>query len=207
MVAGPNTTLGVRLMDFQGSIHAPVFTSVERISAVVSTEVGVVSMNGEAILQMLRDRDVVLNPGADYGKLLTRLEVESLLDGSMFRAEATNLAAGTTILLGAPAQPPREVMDALSRFFAGRREVSAAYVAEAVMPGAGSDPHPVIGIETSGNFGKLAGELGVIIRAVTGPGVIIDLVQVDVGAHDAISQYLLRETKPFYQRKKFLGLF
>src|SRR4051794_26774993 len=42
--------LQIRMIELDGKLHAPIFSSVERISAVVPKEVGFIAMKGDAAL-------------------------------------------------------------------------------------------------------------------------------------------------------------
>lgn len=207
LVADENTSLQIRMIELDGKLHAPIFTSVERISDVVPGDVGFVAMQGEAVLAMLRGKDLVLNPGAEYGKILTAHEVEGLLDGSLFRPEEVPDVGGKQILLGQPKDYPRHITDALSRFFARSRDVKAAYLAHAFVAEVDQAPHTLIGVEAAGDWRKVAADAGVVVREVALPGEIVDFVRLRPSATDTIADYMRRETKPFYVRKKWLGLF
>jgi hypothetical protein len=112
---GEGESIRIRLLEIQGKLHAPVFSSSERIAAVVSEEVGFLAMKGSAVLQMLRGKDVILNPGSDYGKLFPPQEIEAMLDGSIFGSKKLDVG-GQKILLGQPKEYPHRLVDSLSRF-------------------------------------------------------------------------------------------
>lgn len=142
VTAEQSLSFQIRLIDVNGKPHAPIFTSVGRISAVVPNQVGFIAMNGRAALEMLRGKDLVLNPGTEYGKLFTPQEVESVLDGSIFRAgQETLVAGGQEIIVGQPADYPHHIADALGRFFARCPEVRTAYLAHAFMPELDTSAH------------------------------------------------------------------
>ena len=206
-VADENTSFQIRMIEVDGRLHAPIFTSVERISAVVPKEVGFVAMKGEAVFAMLSGKDLVMNPGAEYGKIFTAYEVESIVNGSVFNPQETLDVGGKQILLGQPKDYPRHITDALSRFFARSRDVKAAYVAHAFMADIDQAPHTLIGVEVVGDWRKVVEEAGVVVREVAKAGEIVDFVQLRPQATDTIGDYMQRQTKPFYARKKWLGLF
>jgi hypothetical protein len=207
IVADENTSLQIRMIELDGKLHTPIFTSVERISAVVPQTVGFVAMKGGAVLDMLRGKDLVLNPGSDYGKIFTAPEVESIVDGSIFQPQEEPHVGGKKILLGQPSDYPRHITDALKRFFARSRDVKAAYLAHAFIPDLDQDPHTLIGVEVTGNWRTVVEEAGVVVREVARPGEVVDFVQLHPRATDTIGDYMQRHTQPFYTRKKWLGLF
>lgn len=206
-IAGENASIKIRMIEFDGTLHAPIFTSVERISAVVAAEVGFVAMKGHAVFTMLRGSDLVLNPGAQYGKVFTKHEVESLIDGSLFAPTKRNDIGGKKILLGQPKNYPHHITAALSRLFAKVREIKAAYLAHAFVADIDSEAHTLIGLEVDKDFERVLGDAGVVVREVANKGEIVDFVQVRRGTNEFVSNYMTRETKPFYARKKWFGLF
>ncbi len=206
-VADENTPLQIRMIELEGKLHAPVFTSVERISAVVPKEVGFVAMKGDAMFSMLRGKDLVLNPGAEYGKVFTAHEVEAILTGTIFSPQETPNVGGKKILLGQPNDYPQHITEALGRFFARSRDVKAAYLAHAFISDIDKAPHTLIGVEVARDWRKVVEEAGVVVREVAKPDEIVDFVQVPANATDTIGEYMQRQTTPFYVRKKWLGLF
>jgi hypothetical protein len=207
--AGPvtlthDTPLRLREIELEGAWHFPVFTSVERISAVVPREVGFVGMKGRDLLKMLREKNVILNPGADYGKFLTPQEIEAILDGSIFEPQARpQFAAGQKMLLGEPADYPHHITEPLKRYFATRREVKRAYLAHAWMREVeGEVPHSLIGIVVSGDWEKIIDEAGLVVREVR-PGEPVDMLPIRPGDRSFISSHMQRHMKPFYRRKLF----
>lgn len=207
IVLEENTPLQVRLLDLDGTLHAPVFTSVERISTVAPFELGYVAMAGRAVLTMLRGKPLVMNPGSEYGKIFTPEEVDSILDGSIFDPQERPDVGGKQILLGQPKDYPHHVTEPLRRLLATRREVKAAYLAHAFIADMDKDPHTLIGLDVFGDWQRVIEEVGVVVREVVKPGEIVDLVRLSPNANDTIGRYLQQQTTPFYRRKKWLGIF
>ena len=109
-----DTPLRLRQIEMEGAWHYPVFTSVERISAVMPQTVGFVAMQGRVLLGLLRENNVILNPGSPYGKFLTPHEISGILDGSIFEPQARpQFAPGEEILLGEPADYPHHLVEPL----------------------------------------------------------------------------------------------
>lgn len=205
------TRLNLRLIDFNGSPYAAAFTSVDRIAEAVSEKVGYIGMQGKDLLDMLRGQDIVINPGAAQGKVLTRAEIESILDGSIFRPAETLDVGGKQIVLGQPRVYPRELVEALRRLFARSPGVKAAYLAHAFIPGVDKAPHSIIGVEVepTADSSKIIGDAGLMVRelGVLGDGQVVDFVQVKPDTTDTAASYLRQETVPFYKRKRWFGLF
>lgn len=207
VVADRETSLQLRMIEVQGTLHVPVFTSVERISAVIPKEMGFVAMKGDAVLRMLRGKHLMMNPGGDYGKVFTPEEVESILDGSVFSPQEEPDVGGKKILLGQPSDYPRHITQALSRFFGQSRDVKAAYLAHAFIADVDKTPHTLIGVEVTEDWRRVVEDAGIVVREVAKAGEIVDFVRVSANATDTIGRYMQRETTPFYVRKKWLGLF
>lgn len=201
-----DVSLKFRTMPIKGTSYVPIFTSVDRISAIVNKQVGFVALKGRDLLSLLRDRDLVINPGSAYGKFLTRQEVSAITDGTIFNPSAMPDVGGKEVLLGQPRDYPRHITEPLARFFAKQRDVKAAYLAHVLVQGADEVPHTLIGVMVAGNWSRIVEEAGVVVREVAKPEEIVDFTQMHAGATNEISEYMLRETKPFYKRKIF-GLF
>jgi len=201
------TSIRVRKIEMEGKMHTPIFTSVERISAVVPQKVGYLAVKGSELLSMLRGSDLILNPGSQYGKFLPADEVESIIDGSIFhRHKEVKVEEGQRILLGQPQNYPHHVTDALKRYFERTRDVRGAYLAHAFRRDVDPAPHTLIGLDVTGDWKKVIEEVGIIVREVTQPGEMVDFVRLDAQVESVIEDYLRKHTKPFY-RRKWLGLF
>lgn len=172
----------------------------------MSAEIGFVGMKGRDLLNVLRDNDLVLNPGSDYGKFLTRDEVNGIIDGSIFNPQETRAVGGKRILLGQPKDYPHHVTEALSRLFAQNRDVKAAYLAHAFIAEIDKEPHTLIGVEVTGDWKRVIEDAGVVVREVAKGGEVVDFVQIHRGAKDTVGAYMQGQTKPFYKRRLF-GIF
>jgi hypothetical protein len=141
-----NTPVRVQMIEVQGKPHVPIFTSKERVAAVVKGETPYIAMNGRALFTMVRGSDLVMNPGSEYGKLFVKAEVEAILDGTILQMGPTQNVGGQQVLLSQPKDYPRHITDALARFFPRQSEISAAYLAQASFPKLGQTPNTFIGI-------------------------------------------------------------
>lgn len=70
--------------EIDGEIYTPIFTSLPRIDEFVKEQVGYIAMNAVTMFSMIKDLEVILNPGSDYGKHFTREEIESIGSSSSF---------------------------------------------------------------------------------------------------------------------------
>ncbi|HEX7239389.1 MAG TPA: SseB family protein [Longimicrobiaceae bacterium] len=74
--------LRVGSVETDGLRCIPVFSSVPRLQAAIDREVAYVGMRARDLLGIFAGADLVLNPGSDYGRVLTADEVRGVLDGS-----------------------------------------------------------------------------------------------------------------------------
>lgn len=209
-VAHTGTTFEVRRIKMEDTLRTPVFTSVDRISAIVSEPVSYIGINGRDMFEMFRGSELVLNPGSQYGKYFTPGEIEAILDGSIFRPVPSRMEipAGAEILLGQPSHYPRHITDALKELFAGMKQVKAAYLAHAQATGSDPTAHTMIGVDlTGGEPRDVIEPAGKVIERVARPGEIVDFVVISRNKPEPISEYMLKSTTPFYARRKRLGLF
>ena len=203
-------TIESRLIDIDGTQHQPIFTSPQRIASFVTTRVGTMGMAGRDLLTIVRGTPLVLNPGAAYGKLFTVMELDSILDGTIFQPKRSLDVGGKQILLGQPSVHPRHLLEPLRACFdrfAG--DVTAAYLAHAFIPGTDGRPHTLIGIDTSGDYPAISAAAGAVITGLAKPDEIVDLLRLTDAPDDPVASYM-RRTTPIYgigRRKKWFGLF
>ncbi|HEX4069654.1 MAG TPA: enhanced serine sensitivity protein SseB C-terminal domain-containing protein, partial [Planctomycetaceae bacterium] len=137
--------------------------------------------------------------------VLTPQEISGILDGSHFGPEdRPRFDAGQKMLLGVPAEFPHHITEPLKRYFATRREVKQAYLAQAwIRDVEGEEPHSLIGIVVSGDWEKIEQEAGLVVSDVVQQGELVALMQIRRGDASFIPTYLQRQVKPFYRRKTF----
>jgi hypothetical protein len=189
----------IQLVDVAGKPHVPIFSSKERISTIVKAEVPYIAMNGRALLTMLRGTNVVMNPGAEYGKLFTKEEIASILDGTVFAMGPTQSFPGQKVLLSQPKVYPKHVADALRQFFPKFAQVRRVYLCQAQFQQTGQSPHTLIGVEMVGDWKAVVSQAGAVVQSVARPGEVIDFIQITDRPEDELSKYL-RSTKPICAR-------
>jgi hypothetical protein len=209
LVTQHDTSVNVCMVEYEGALHAPIFSSAERIAAAISEPVRSIGMNGRAMFTMLRGSKILMNLGSDCGKVFLPHEVEAMLNGTIMESHPhTRLdVGGKEILFAQPKVYPQRLVEALRERFTAMREVKAAYLAHVFIAEIDASPHTLIGIEADGNWDHIVAEAGGVVRAVAEPGQCVDFVQIGRETDQSIRQYMQRDTKPFYRRKRFLGLF
>jgi len=198
--------LQLRQLDIDGVRHTPVFSSPARISAVVDRPVRTLGMNARALFEMVGKDHVILNPGSPYGKQLTPQEMASIVDGSIFAPLPSEVVSeAREVMMGQPANYPTHVTNALAAFFKTKKPVRAAYLAHVFDPKAGPEPHTMIGIDVDEgvDYPRLIAEAAIVLDGAAKKGELIDFIRITAGG---VSDYMTKETKPFYRRKVF-GLF
>ncbi len=115
---------------------------------------------------MTRGAHFVLNPNADRGKMLLAKEIAYWLDPS---ARARAQAARRAIRLAPPAEKPGKLIDALTILFRHRANIVSAHLLEATTLDNSEPPHPLIGIEATGEWSKVSREVSELAAAIA-PG-------------------------------------
>lgn len=199
VVLQADTTLEIQNMEIDGRPHVPVFSSLPRLQAVLTGEAGYLAINALDLFEIVRGSEVVLNPGSEYGKVFTREEIESLVDGSIFKpSERYVTERATQVTIGQPANLPVELIEALNRLFSGIEEVQAAYLAHFFNPERDERPHTLIGLEVSGEWDRIAAEAGMVAEGVQVPDPPVDFIQIT--GKGGLVEYLRTQCQRFFHR-------
>ncbi|MGC9357182.1 MAG: enhanced serine sensitivity protein SseB C-terminal domain-containing protein, partial [Anaerolineae bacterium] len=198
-VADGETMLFLHQWDVGGKRIVPIFSSLSRLADFVDKQAAYVRINAGALLSMLEASvGVVLNPGSPYSRELPPAEIQMLLDGTLFAPDTEEFVLSDgDIFLGQPADYPAELVEALQELFAEHPAVRAAYLAQMYAPESGDEPHLVIGLDVLRNFDEVVEEAVSVAGEVLAEEEFVDFIQI---GRDALSDYLLGETTPFYER-------
>jgi hypothetical protein len=197
--------LKIQHIDHNGKPYIPVFSSLIRLQQVLQEEAGYVALNALEFMKITQGAEMLLNPGSDFGKEFTREEIQSIVDGSIWKpSESYLVEKETQVMVGQPANYPRELADTLGRLFRRVKEVKRAYLAHFFNPEQDEKPHTLIGIEVSGNWDHVVSQAGLVARDVQIPDPPVDFIQIT--GKGGVEDYFLNECEPFYKRK-ILGLF
>ncbi|HEX2778327.1 MAG TPA: enhanced serine sensitivity protein SseB C-terminal domain-containing protein [Gemmatimonadaceae bacterium] len=200
-------SLRIAPVEIDGKEYLPVFSSLPRLQAVLTSEVGYIAINALEFMKITRGAELALNPGSEYGKIFTAAEIAGILDGGAGR-ERYVTERETPVMIGQPAKYPRELADALSRFFERRKEVSRAWIAHFFNPQQDEKPHTIVGVEAeTEDWDTLSTDIGIVATGVEIPDPPLDVIA--VSGRGGLDDYFLEQCEPFYQRKKkkTLGLF
>lgn len=204
-VAGEGETLSVHSWQADGRTVIPIFSSLPRLQAFVTEEVGYVALNAEEFLRMTLGSVLLLNPGTEYEKEFTPQEAAALLEGAVeTRPQAVAIPEGADVILGQPKNYPHELADALGRCFRTQKRVKRAYLAQILVIGRDEKPHILIGLEVSGDWEQVVAAAVAAIHGVHIPDSPVDFLPIT--GRGGTEDYFLERCKPFYQRK-LLGVF
>ncbi|MBI4717685.1 MAG: enhanced serine sensitivity protein SseB C-terminal domain-containing protein [Planctomycetes bacterium] len=204
-VAGEGETLSVHSWQAEGRTVIPIFSSLPRLQAFITEDVGYVSLSAEEFLRMTLGSVLLLNPGTEYEKEFTPQEAAALLEGAAdTRPETFTIPEGADVILGMPKDYPHELADALGRFFRTQRNVKRAYLAQILVIGRDERPHTLIGLEAGGDWQQVVAAAVAAIRGVHVPSPPVDFLPIT--GRGGTEEYFREKCKPFYQRK-LLGVF
>jgi hypothetical protein len=173
-----------------GDVFLPIFSSLARMQEYANKECKYLRIAGHALLDLTRGPTVILNPASEYGKELTPEQVAQLLDPPVSRGQPRTIIGET--------EYPMALVETLTTIFAAHPNVEAAWMIQvsfADTPG----PHPLVGIETSGDWALL---MHTIEEAASTsiPGMVFDLQRIDRQRPNSLTEALL-QVPPFYQRR------
>jgi hypothetical protein len=187
-------TLTVPVIRINGRQYYPIFSSIERLKTYRDTSFFII--RGADVFQNKNGAEFLLNPGSDIGKVMTRDEVAYCLAPSGSRKAQVK---ERRVYWREPAEYPQKLVEALRVFFANRADVASAHLLEVSFSERSEPPHPMIGIEVTGDWRKTFSEVTQITEALL-PDVIVDVIPLNrEKPMDELATALLK-TAPFYMR-------
>ena len=115
----------VNWLDGKGNEFIPVFTSLEELQRSISGENSYMAINGGDFLEFTRGASICVDPRSEYGVLYGPEDVASILNH--FQGERVTVEKATQVMLGAPAEQPVQMIDAIVSTFKNDPRVHAAY--------------------------------------------------------------------------------
>lgn len=173
-----------------GNPYLPVFSSLSRMQEFVKQESKYLSVNGRALLELTRGGPIILNPASQYGKELSPAQVQQLLDGPGSQIQPRVIAG--------EAAYPVALVQALTPVFAARPDIETAWMIQVTFADRAGQPHPLVGIETVGDWPSLMQA----IQAAAGsavPDMVFDIQRVDRRNPVGLTSTLI-QAAPFYVR-------
>lgn len=178
----------------------PVFTAEERIfdGNIIKNEVKFMALQGRALLSIIKDAGLILNPYSDFLKELLPEEIAALI-AEDYELGIERKPPATNIQIGQPALYPTDIVTALSRLFTERTQVKAAYLGWIYNPPKGELPHYIFAIDAhEEDFAKLTAEAGFVAAQWLLKNEVIDFIKIKNG--EQFSRYFLEKTEPFYSK-------
>lgn len=199
MVAG--SRLNIQHLEApDGSTVVPFFSSMDVLLKSVADEVPCLQIAVRNLFAVTEGETLHLNPMSNCGKEFIPEEVADLLAGGSGIGCATQMIElDTQVTLGQPAQYPYKLVDSLTLLFAKYGSVKRAYLALMKDSFAQTQPRLIVGVEAKGDVENIMRMAAEVATAVAPEGEPVGLYR--IGADDGgISEYLVNETTPFYER-------
>jgi hypothetical protein len=199
-------SLKLRNINWNGKPFIPVFSSLPRLRAAVESEVSYIALNALEFMKMARGAELILNPGSDYAKEFTKAEIESILDGSIWkRSEDYVVEKATEVMIGQPSNYPKELVDALARYFRKTKEVKRAYLAHFFNPQQDEKPHTLIGVEMTGDWESVMSGAGTVTQGVPIPDPPVDFIQIT--GKTGVEDFFLKAAASLFMKGSSSGFF
>jgi hypothetical protein len=148
-------------------------------------------VNGRALFDLTRGAPVILNPASEYGKELSPEQIAQLLD--------PHAASGRPRTIIGEADYPMALVEALMEVFTARPDIEAAWMIQVTFTGRDA-PHPLVGVETTGDWPSLMQAVQAAVDRL-GAGMVFDLQRINRLSPNNMTDTLL-QVPPFYQRRK-----
>ena len=197
--------LNIRPVVVEGTTCLPIFSSLQRLQSALDREAGYIALKAADFFPLIQGSAACLNPGSDFGKILTANEIAGLVSGAIWKpAESFTFSKDTQVLLGQPATYPHELADSLARLFKSIPRVKRAYLAQFCIPERGDKPNTLIAIEASGDWLEVVSQAGLVAREINVPDPPVDFHKLT--SQKGLGDYF-KTQEPFYERKRWFGLF
>ena len=172
-----------------GGTFLPVFSSLSRMQEYAKKECKFLQVNGRALFDLTRGAPVILNPASEYGKELTPQQISYLLDPSAPQSPVLPIVG--------EGECPPILIETLTRVFTSRPDIETAWAIQFHPPGQ-DRPHPVVGVETAGDWPSL---MQAVQAAAETLDQTFDIQRIDRANPVGLASTLL-QVPPFYQRRK-----
>jgi type III secretion system (T3SS) SseB-like protein len=194
------TTLVIASVPYKDRMYHPVFTSLARLETFAREEVTYYGINGRALFEAAANAYFLVNPGSDYGKELVPEEIARLINpAAQLNTQTMTFQDETEVLLGEPAIYPHALVDALKAVFSNRSDVLSAHLLQIAIKGRDEPPHPLIGVEATGEWQPLFQEIARVASLVDPTG-IVDAVPINEGNRGETPVSALLRAPAFYRR-------
>lgn len=153
---GENDTISPLILEYEDERYVMLFDTQEKLQNWVQDgvdfEIGVVGLPGHAIAEMMStDLNWALNVNTEFSKTFVKEEIELLKDFIAQLGGDMSLPAGTEVLVGAPAEIPVGLIDALTEKLQQNKEhITRAWLGQVHYVQDGEVPHLALVLEIAG---------------------------------------------------------
>ncbi len=201
------TSISMQNVEIEGKLYLAAFTSAEQLSRTINKETNYYKINFNDLLNIIGNTEIVINPYLEYGKILNQNEISGLRDGSILKPEKTMIMdKDVHVMVGKPKNEPKQLIDALKKYFQNQKKVDSAYNVLYSNPEIDEKPHTLICIESLEIDENITAEIGIICSNVEILDPPVDVIFIN--KKDNFGKYIIRNFKPFFTKKKrIFGLF
>lgn len=191
------TTIKLASIQHKDQNYLPFFTSEARIAEGTKY----LGLKARDFFEFTKGAYLLMNPGSGYGKEFFPDEVAALIDGSYLKPQTKRvIEKETQVLIGQPASPPEELMQALSRLYKDNPTVRRAFLC--LYHDASREKEPglliLLDVDSDESMQKASAESGVVIGSIPTIFPYTDLIRFD---ESGIGGYFGKSgIPPFYQK-------
>ncbi len=208
-IAGENDTISPLILEYEDERYVMLFDTQEKLQNWVQDgvdfEIGVVGLPGHAIVEMMStDLNWALNVNTEHSKTFVKEEIE-LLKGFIEQIGGDmTLGAGAEVLVGAPAEIPVGLIDALSEKLGQKQDnITRAWLGQVHYVQDGEIPHLALVLEITGlehpEIRAIFDDLAKTAQPfLTSP----DYMDILVAGESDISGGVMNSVDPFYSSKE-----
>lgn len=194
-IAKEGEKIKIRLLEVGGEMKVPIFSSLKRLREFIKEEENYLFIGFKELVENVTDLDIIMNPNSQYGKIFTVDEIKNIYSGNYYFHKTVDLSEETEAVLGQPSNYPQKLINNLITYFKNNEKVISAYLAHIYIPSLDEPPHNIIGIKINEDYERVSKDVGLISQNVLDDGEFIDVIRI---GDCSISEYMLKETKPFY---------
>lgn len=203
--ASENESISPIFVEADGIQYLMLFDSEERLSSWAQREVGFVALPGHAVVEMMSPEfHWILNVGTDYVKTFAPEEIQWLKSNlAQTKGQEAKMAAGTNVLIGAPAKVPSGLIESLVNTIKRNPEIKRAYLGQVHYEKEGEVPHLALVFEapklSQSVLEAIRTDLAIATKGFVGESEYIDIL-VDDGT--GVANEIAKAVKPFYETKE-----
>jgi len=203
--ASENESISPIFVESEGVQYLMLFDSKERLRSWAQREVGFVALPGHAIVEMMSPEfHWALNVGTDHVKIFVPEEIQWLKSSlAQSKGQETKMAAGTNVLIGAPAKIPNGLIDSLTHNIKRNPEIKRAYLGQVYYEKEGEIPHLALVLDVP-NLPKSTLDAIRTDLSTASKGFLSESEYIDILVNDStgVAHEITKAVKPFYEIKK-----